>query len=417
MPVKPTSSIQFGWIVVAVLFLCTAALLGTAIYGFIMIADSMARARDWGETAAGGLVSAMWLVAPLALFCAPVIARFGPWKLIIAGLWALSAAFATLAFAEQFWVVYGLRVFMGLGKVAIMVSVPVVVMHWFDHKFGTAIAIIWAGGSAGGIVVAPLVENLDRTAGPQFATLALSAGIGSVALIAMATARAERRRLTSHAKQVVEETAKPDPTATVDLERRPRLAVIAGIVVATAALGCANVAFLALNPQIFARFGIDTATIAMIVGINAAAATVGALAIGWVTDRFGTMWPGVAIGLIYLCAMVSYFSLTAAPAVGLAMFAALLGGIGGGAAEVLWMALMRREASGTHFATVYGAWYFAIQIGYAAGGLIGGVILADLGYTSFIVIAALAFAATPLFSIWQSARKLGGVAPEDSLTT
>lgn len=417
MPVKPTSSIQFGWIVVAVLFLCTAALLGTAIYGFIMIADSMARARDWGETAAGGLVSAMWLVAPLALFCAPVIARFGPWKLIIAGLWALSAAFATLAFAEEFWVVYGLRVFMGLGKVAIMVSVPVVVMHWFDHKFGTAIAIIWAGGSAGGIVVAPLVENLDRTAGPQFATLALSAGIGSVALIAMAMARAERRRLTSHTKQVVEETAKPAPTAAVYLERRPRLAVIAGIVVATAALGCANVAFLALNPQIFARFGIDTATIAMIVGINAAAATVGALAIGWVTDRFGTMWPGVAIGLIYLCAMVSYFSLTAAPAVGLAMFAALLGGIGGGAAEVLWMALMRREASGTHFATVYGAWYFAIQIGYAAGGLIGGVILADLGYTSFIVIAALAFAATPLFSIWQSARKLGGVAPKDSLTT
>ena len=81
------------------------------------------------------------------------------------------------------------------------------------------------------------------------------------------------------------------------------------------------------------------------------------------------------------------------------------------------MALMRREASGAHFATVYGAWYFAIQIGYAAGGLIGGVVLVDLGYTSFIVIAALAFAATPLFSAWQSARKLGGVAPKGSLTT
>jgi predicted MFS family arabinose efflux permease len=400
----PKRRFDFGWAIVAVLFLCTAALLGTAIYGFIMIADSMARAHGWSETAAGGLVSAMWLIAPLALFCAPVIARFGPWKLIVAGLWLLALAFAALSLATEFWQVYALRIVMGLGKVAIMTSVPVVVLRWFNRRFGTAIAIIWAGGSAGGIVVAPLVENLDRTAGPQATTLALAAGIAAVACVAMVTARAERRRIATREAAVAAAPAGPTPVASAEHDRRPGWPVIAGIIVATVALGCANVAFLALNPQLFARFAIDTPTIALIVGLNAAAATIGALAIGWLTDRFGTGWPGAAVGLIYLIGIAAYLSLTAASAVPLAMLAALLGGIGGGAAEVLWMTLLRREASGTHFAAVYGAWYFAIQVGYAAGGLVGGWALADLGYTSFVVLAAFAFALTPLFSTWRSFR-------------
>ena len=410
------SRFDFGWVVVAVLFLCTAALLGTAIYGFIMIADSMARSHGWSETAAGGLVSAMWLIAPLALFCAPVIARFGAWKLIIAGLWLLALAFAVLSLATEFWQVYALRIVMGLGKVAIMTSVPVVVMRWFDRRFGTAIAIVWAGGSAGGIVVAPLVENLARTIGPQFAPLALAVGIAAVACIAMATARAERVRLPAiNDHPIVAAGAEVTPAVSRGDDRRPGWLVIAGIVAATAALGCTNVAFLALNPQLFARFEIDFATIAMIVGLNAAASTAGALAIGWLTDRLGTGWPGVAIGLISLGGTAAYLSLTAASAVPLAILAALLGGIAGGAAEVLWMPLLRREASGAHFPAVYGAWYFAIQVGYAAGGLVGGWALADLGYSSFIVLGALAFATTPLFAAWRSFGRSGRLTPRTAL--
>ncbi len=394
---------DFGWNIVAVLFLCTASLMGTSIYGFIMIADSMARSHGWSDMAAGGLVSAMWLVAPLALFTAPAIARYGPWKLIVGGLLLLALAFAGLAIAAEFWQVYALRVLMGFGKVAIMTSVPVVVTRWFDLRFGTAISIVWAGGSAGGIVVAPLVEYLDRTAGFQFTTLALAGGIAAVAAVAALTSRVERpggaeAPATSEAGATGAPSGPDDPGPGV----RTRWSVIGSIIVATTLLGCANVAFLALKPQLFGSFGFDTHTTALIVGFNAAASMTGALLIGWLTDRYGLAWPGVAVGGIYLAGMTTYLILTAMPATSVAVLAAMMAGLGGGAAEVLWIGLLKREASGPRFSVVYGAWYFAIQVGYAVGGFVGGWALTHIGAAGFILAAAAAFAATPLFSTWRS---------------
>lgn len=404
---RETARYDFGWAIVAVLFLCTASLMGTSIYGFIMIADSMARSHGWSDMAAGGLVSAMWLVAPLALFTAPAISRFGPWRLIVGGLLLLALAFAGLALASEFWQVYALRVLMGFCKVAIMTSVPVVVTRWFDLRFGTAIAIVWAGGSAGGIVVAPLVEYLDRTAGFQFTTFALACGIAVIAAVAALAARA---------KPADRADAAPLPAAAaggggaLHASHNPDAAghtswfVIAAIVAATALLGCANVAFLALKPQLLGGFGFDAHTTALIVGFNAAASMTGALAIGWLTDRFGLAWPGVVVGGFYLAGMTTYLILTGAPHPAVAVVAAMLAGLGGGASEVLWIGLLKREASGPRFSVVYGAWYFAIQVGYAVGGFVGGWALTHLGAVGFILVAALAFSATPLFSVWRSFR-------------
>ncbi|WP_317151720.1 MFS transporter [Sphingopyxis indica] len=370
-----------------------------------MIADTMARAHGWSDMAAGGLVSAMWLVAPLALFSAPAIRRFGPWGLIVGGLLLLSIAFAGLAIANEFWHVYALRVLMGFGKIAIMVSVPVVVARWFDLRFGTAISIVWAGGSAGGILVAPLVEYLDRTAGFGFSALALAGGIAVVAVIAAAMARA-RPPEQSVAKAPAKdgEGAAQTPSADAAGPAGTGWILISGIVVATIALGCANVSFLALKPQLLGSFGIDSRTVALIVGVNAAASMIGALLIGWLTDRFGLAWPGVAVGGCYLAGVAIYLFLTAAPLAAVAMFAAVLVGLGGGAAEVLWIGLLKREASGPRFSAVYGAWYFAIQVGYAAGGFVGGWTLTHFGAVGFLLVAAVAFAATPLFSAWRATR-------------
>lgn len=395
---------DFGWNVVAVLFLCAASLMGTAVYGFIMIADSMARAHGWSDTAAASLVSAMWIVAPLALISAPVISRYGPWKLIVAGLLLLSLGFSGLAVASEFWQVYALRVLMGLGKVAIMTSIPIVVAQWFDRRFGTAIAIVWAGGSAGGVIVAPLVEYLDRTAGFRFSATVLALAIAVVALIAAAMSRARRPELPDPLPAGAEDSKDQAQLASADGSGRESKGamILGGIVLATIALGCANVAFLALQPQLLGGFGIEPHMVAIIVGINAAASMIGALAIGWLTDRFGLAWPGLAVGGVYLAGMAAYLLVASQPLPAAAAGAAILMGLGGGAAEVLWIGLLKREASGPRFSVVYGAWYFAIQVGYALGGFVGGWTLTHLGAAGFILAAAAAFCATPLFSTWRS---------------
>jgi acetyl esterase/lipase len=60
------------------------------------------------------------------------------------------------------------------------------------------------------------------------------------------------------------------------------------------------------------------------------------------------------------------------------MLAALLSGLGGGAAEVLWMSLLKREASGPRFPVAYGAWYFAIHRVFVSGHSAGGHLAAML---------------------------------------
>lgn len=396
VPISRTSAL--GWIIVAVLFLCTASLMGTSIYGFVLIADSMAKAHGWSDMAAGGLVSAMWLIAPLALFSAPVIARCGAWRLIVAGLLVLALAFAGLAVATEFWQVYTLRVLMGLGKVSIMTAMPVVVARWFDQRFGTAISIVWAGGSAGGILVAPLVEHLDRTMGFEKTALALAGGIALVALVAAIAARAKAPGLAAGSP-----TSAVDENAAGETSRgRLGAMLVCAIILATAALGCANVAVIAMTPQLFSGFGFDSQTVALIVSANAAAAMVGSLAIGGLTDRFGLGWPGFAVGGASLAGMAALLVLNAGPVAPLGFLAAMCAGLGGGAAEVLWISLLRREASGQRFSAAYGAWYFALQAGYAIGGLVGGWSLTQLGSVGFVLIAAAAFAATPIFSAWRS---------------
>lgn len=395
-----------AWLVVAVLFLCVGALMGSSIYGFIIIADIMATAHSWSPTRAGGLVSAMWLVAPVALLSAPVIRRCGPWPLIVGGLILLASAFAGLSGATEFWQVYALRVVMGFAKVAIMISVPVVVAQWFDRRFGTAIAIVWAGGSAGGIVFAPWVEHLDRTAGFHGTTLSVAASIAVVALAAFATSRLKQP------DEAVDVTRSENPAGSANLDPKmpapdgARLdwTIIAAIVLGTIGLGCANIAFLAMNPHLLAGFGIDSATIAQVVGFNAAASMAGALAIGWLTDRLGIARPSVAMAVTYLAGLVLYLVLTGAALTPVAFLATTCIGIAAGAAEVLWITLLKHEASGARFAMLYGVWYFAIQVGYAIGGLIGGWTLDRFGSVAFMLVAGTAFAVTPLFALWRSRR-------------
>lgn len=413
MHAAPSARFDRGWIIVAVLFLCVGTLMGASIYGFIMVADIMARAHGWSESEAGGIVSAMWLVAPLALLSAPVIKRFGPWKLIIGGLMILAVAFACLTFATEFWQVYGLRILMGFGKVAIMTSVPVVVARWFDLRFGTAISIVWAGGSAGGIVFAPLVEYLNRTAGFQTTALTLAGGIAAVAAMAVFAARLRRPGgdLGSDGAGEDNAGAAQDDVAGPSAQRPASWPLVAGIIVATIGLGCANVAFLAMNPQILADFGIDTRTVALIVGFNAAASMVGALLIGWLTDRFGLGWPVLGMTAIYFGGIFAYLFLTHSPLASVALLGTTCIGLGAAAAEVLWISLLKREASGSRFAMIYGVWYFAIQVGYAVGGFAGGSILGNLGIAAFILFAAVTYAATPLFSAWRLLGRSGGSAP------
>ena len=164
----------FGWRIVFAMFLVTTTVYGNTVFGFIVLSGPLAEQFGWSATTTGTLVSAPWLIAPLALFVAPVIERLDPKRLIIFGLILQCLCLAAFGHISEFWHLYLLRLVMGVGKVVSVVAVPVMVSRWFSGRFGTAMALAWCGGSFGGVVMSPIAERLTAELGWADASLALA---------------------------------------------------------------------------------------------------------------------------------------------------------------------------------------------------------------------------------------------------
>lgn len=181
-------SVYRGWRIVLALFLCTFALFGVSIYSFIILAQPLGTEFGWSATEVGAAVSAMWFAAPIALLSGPLLKRWNPWTIIYAGLLTQAASFLVLPFISEIEALYALRIVMGIGKVAMITAVPIVVTTWFSRRFATAMAGIWAGGATGGFLLSPLTEALSRDLDWRTAATAVGVGlifvIGLIALLA-----------------------------------------------------------------------------------------------------------------------------------------------------------------------------------------------------------------------------------------
>lgn len=91
-----------------------------------------------------------------------------------------------LPLSEKIEMLYLLRLMMGVGKVAMITAVPIVVTTRFSRRFATAMAIVWAGGATGGFLLSPLTNLLLQNVGWRTAATVIGCGlIVGVGLIAM----------------------------------------------------------------------------------------------------------------------------------------------------------------------------------------------------------------------------------------
>src|SRR5712672_2970133 len=116
---SPTSRsrLYWGWYVVAALFIGGFALYGAGLYSFILFVTPLSQEFHWSRAATGGLVSAFWLSAPLALVADPLIRRFGVKRLAATGIVVEAVCLILLFSASHLWQMYLLRALAGLGKV------------------------------------------------------------------------------------------------------------------------------------------------------------------------------------------------------------------------------------------------------------------------------------------------------------
>lgn len=388
--------LYFGWRVVIALFLCLFALFGVSIYSFIIFTTPMAREFGWSPGQAGALVSAMWLIAPLALVFGPATAKIPAWRLVIAGLCIQAIALLALGHITSFGQLYLLRIFMGLGKVMTASTAPLIVARWFSRRFATAVAVVWAGGAAGGFVLSPLTASLCDALGWRGAAQVVAFGVLAVAGLAALMARGPA----SPAVMGLELDGAPRTGLTAPVHHAPaartggsgvaRIAPAIGLMmfVSVVGAGMTSIAGQAQQPAFLGAAGFSAQVAATILGLTAAGALVGSASIGWVLDHYrGRVGAVIVSSAVYL-GLLALVLVERHAGVLVAAVGAFGLGYGFGAGEVLWIAFTRRQFGEAAFPVAYGGWYFALQLGYALGGGVGGWALERFGTQGLLMLLA-----------------------------
>lgn len=385
---------RYGWRIVLALFICTFALFGPSVYSFIIFTEPLAREFHWSAAATGSLVSAMWLVAPLALLSGQINRRFHPWLLVLTGVSVQAVALVLLTFTDAFWQLYLLRIFMGVGKVMVVVGAPMIVTQWFSMRFATAMAIVWAGGSAGGLLMSPLTEALIGAFEWRGASLAVSAGIVIALIFAFLLSRAAASPADlAHTGGSVTAEHPEEEEAPVASWRSVRGTISPGYAIpmflAIVGTGMVVIAGLSQQPAFLKASGLSAEAAALILGITATGSCIGAATIGWLLDRCTGWISALVVSVAMFGGLLTLHLLLADANFAIAVSGGFMLGYGIGAAEILWMTYVKRQFGEAAFPFTYGGWSFSLQIGYAVGGGISGWGLETFGQNGLLILIAL----------------------------
>ncbi len=413
----PPQGLFFGWRIVAASFLVTFTIYGVSIFAFIVLIQALAAQRGWTPADTGGLVSAMWLAAPLALVAGPLAQRVSPWRLITLGILLQAAVVVAMLAANELWQIYLLRFAMGVGKVLAIVGLPMLVSRWFSMRFATAMAIVWAGGSAGGLVLSPVMDWLIVSFGWQKGALIIAAGVLASLVVIQLIARGPgspeeiglgRDGITRNAPDgaaVVSNAATGGPSArqvlgTISL---PTAAIM---FIAIAGAGVASIAIFSMEPALLEKAGFSSGQAATLLGLTAAGSFVGSVSIGWLLDRFNTLVSDLIAALAIGLGLLVFVFLFQGPNFPLALFGALACGFGAGSGEVLWINLTKRQFGEGAFSITYGGWFIALQLGYAIGGSVAGWSFSQFGAMGFLGFVAIIYLLPAFCSVAIRAGRL-----------
>lgn len=162
--------------IVLTAFLSLFALVGFAFYGLPFFFDFMAREYGWSRTfITSGNALGKLLVGPLFGFIAGwLIDRYGPRKLMMAGVLMMAAALIGLGFARSPGLFYMFYVFNALGYVCGgPLPCQVLISRWFDKNRGKAMGIAYLGIGAGGALVPLIAAALEKNYGWHYSLATL----------------------------------------------------------------------------------------------------------------------------------------------------------------------------------------------------------------------------------------------------
>lgn len=149
-------------------FLSLFALVGFAYYGLPFFFDFMTREYGWSRTIiTSGNALGKLLVGPLFGFIAGwLIDRYGPRRLMMAGVMMMGTALIGLSFADSLGLFYLFYIFNALGYVCGgPLPCQVLISGWFEKNRGKAMGIAYLGIGSGGAIVPLIAAGLEKNYG------------------------------------------------------------------------------------------------------------------------------------------------------------------------------------------------------------------------------------------------------------
>ena len=324
--------------VAATSFMSLFAIVGLALYGLPFFYDFMVRDFGWSraQVTSGNALSKL-VVGPLFGFAAGwIVDRFGPRRLMIAGILMAGTALFGLGSIHTLAGFYFFYLFNAVGYVCGgPLPNQVLLSRWFTAARGRAMGFAYLGIGVGGALVPLLAVRLVQAFGWQGALRVLGVLIVLLALPLALLVKEAPPEASSGAPRV----ATPPPPLR-DVFRRPAFYLLMfGSMCSIAAVGGANQH---LKLYLSLDHGFSQGDAAAVASLTLAASLIGRLVMGWLADH----WPKKYVMLlIYLLVAASIpLQLSATTRSTITLFAVVFGiGLGG---EYMVIPLMAAELFG-----------------------------------------------------------------------
>jgi sugar phosphate permease len=265
--------------VAATAFFALFSVVGLALYGLPLYYDFMVREFGWSRTmvTSGNAISKL-VVGPLFGFLAGwIVDRFGPRRLMLAGILMAGTALVGLGAVSALWMFYTFYLFNAVGYVCGgPLPNQVLLSRWFDRTRGKAMGIAYLGIGVGGAVVPLLAAWLTGHVGWR-ASLQITGVL--IVLIALPLAYTVREQPDGASAP----HARESPPSIAGVLRTPAFYLLAiGSMCSIAAVGGTNQhlkLFLSLDR------GFSQGDAARVISLVLACSIAGRLLMGWLADR------------------------------------------------------------------------------------------------------------------------------------
>lgn len=347
--------LDYGWAIVAVVFLAQLLAIGSTAYGFGLLVKPIA--AEYGLARAdvnSGLILLLVGMAGAAPFIGRALDRLPGRVLIAGGAVVFGLGCAAIAWSQSLWMMAAAAFLpLAAGTQALgPLSASTLTARWFDRDRGRALGVVAVSSSAGGVLVLPLMAMLVERLGWRGAVAAMGALI--VVLIVPLALVVLRERV-SGAPARAGTASSPQPAA-VSARRWSTGALLRtrDFWLLTLCIGL----IMGVNQSLLASLvaygtdrGFSLQAASLVVSAVSGSSIAGKLLVGELSDRMDMRWlllAVVALGEIYLACLI------AAPGYAVLLATSLLAGATVGGVTPLWAAFIGARFGPASFGTAMG---------------------------------------------------------------